>query len=548
MTNGPVLAPLAAAWLEDVDLENNYGICDAYQKVIEKARNAANKNTYHITRAGIPLPSSLTDQLHNGNGMMILEGRIATSNASVTILIKNKETGVTVAESKLPLMISKVEDMYRTVNLMYATTEYDGTPRNRESQGTFTRITEPPGYPDSETNEKYFVFVHGFNVSPKKTRGWNAEVFKRLHQLGSCARFVGITWDSDELFPNYHRAVFQAFQTGDVLGGALSFTSGADVTIAAHSLGNMVVSHAIQDGGFLPTRYYAINAAVPREAYTTEGITNAEKRRMVERLWKIYWDYNPDNAAEPPLKHLFAANWHQLFPSEDERSKLTWKNRFSSIRSRMYNFYSPGDDVVRDADPNRDSASVLETAFSGDGLAAYSWAAQEYVKGGTSAARLAMAPPELTIQGGWSLHPNRRIAVSGGYRQPNISELLVYSRPSLIGTPLFWPFIGGNLHDAATGSTSIGSNKAAEPKVKYNLLARGIPALSFAAATHIIDGAKGNFDMQGTLRTDSNEWPKEGRTDDFRKDQWLHSDMKDVSFLHVYKLYQQFITTGELNQ
>jgi hypothetical protein len=72
--------------------------------------------------------------------------------------------------------------------------------------------------------------------------------------------------------------------------------------------------------------------------------------------------------------------------------------------------------------------------------------------------------------------------------------------------------------------------------------------LSFAAATHSIDGAKGNFDMQGTLRTDSNEWPTEGRTDDFRKDQWLHSDMKDVAFLHVYKLYQQFITTGELNQ
>ena len=43
MTDGPLLAPLAVAWLEDVDLENNYGVCDDYQKLIEKAREAATK-------------------------------------------------------------------------------------------------------------------------------------------------------------------------------------------------------------------------------------------------------------------------------------------------------------------------------------------------------------------------------------------------------------------------------------------------------------------------------------------------------------------------
>ena len=439
--------------------------------------------------------------------------------------------------------------------------QYDGTPRNRESQGTFTRITEPPGYPDSETNEKYFVFVHGFNVSPKKTRGWNAEVFKRLHQLGSRARFVGITWDSDELFPNYHRAVFQAFQTGDALGGALSFTGGADVTIAAHSLGNMVVSHAIQDGGFRPKNYYSINAAVPREAYTMEGITNDEKRTMVESRWKGYWDYNPDNAVEPPLKHLFAANWHQLFPSEDNRRKLTWKNRFEDVKENTfhYNFYSPGDEVVRDADPNRSNAYILETALSGDGFSAYAWAAQEFVKGGTSLATLAMLPkfPKNYTQAGWSLYYNPPI--SGYFNQVGsglIQTAVPYSPVQAAGIPIgdlttkpfFGPFLELDLHHALVGANTPGSNKAAEPKVQYNLFARGIPALSFAAATHSINGAKGNFDMQGTMRTDSSQWPTENRTGDIKSGNWLHSDMRDVAFLHVYQLYQQFITTGNLNQ
>jgi hypothetical protein len=542
-------ANFCVAWVKDYELENNYGPCDTHQKEIEFARSVSKLQTEYVIDflQGRQIPDDMLEKLENGTGVILIEGRNVTTHP-LKLEIRKKDDQTLVASSSLPMQIGKVEDMYRTVNLMYATTEYNGTPRSRDSQGTFTRVTEPPAYPDSDTNGKYFVFVHGFNVSPKKTRGWNAEVFKRLHQLGSRARFVGITWDSDELLPNYHRAVFQAFQTGDALGGALSFTSGADVTIAAHSLGNMVVSHAIQDGGFRPKNYYSINAAVPREAYTTDGMTSAEKRRMVERLWKIYWDYNPDNAAEPPLQHLFAANWHQLFSAEDNRSTLTWKNRFEDVKENTfhYNFYSEGDDVVRN--PETDSASVLETALSGNGFSSFAWAAQEFVKGGTSAARLAMDPPELTIQGGWSLHPNRRIAVSGGYRQPNVSEVLTYSPPSLIGSPLFWPFIGGNLHDAATGSTSAGSNKAAEPKVQYNLLARAIPALSFAAATHSIDGAKGNFDMQGTLRTDSNQWPSENRSDRIKSGKWLHSDMRDIAFLHVYKLYQQFITTGNLNQ
>jgi len=85
--------------------------------------------------------------------------------------------------------------------------------------------------------------------------------------------------------------------------------------------------------------------------------------------------------------------------------------------------------------------------------------------------------------------------------------------------------------------------------VQYDLLASVIPALSYSmAATDRIQDAKGNFDMQGTMRTDNNKWPTEKRSGEIKSGKWLHSDMRDVAFLHVYQLYQKFITTGNLNQ
>ena len=79
--------------------------------------------------------------------------------------------------------------------------------------------------------------------------------------------------------------------------------------------------------------------------------------------------------------------------------------------------------------------------------------------------------------------------------------------------------------------------------------------MSFAAATHSLKNAAGNYDMERLMRTDIAQWPSEERgknelIDDknIKFGKWLHSDMRDVAFLHVYKLYQQFINIGNLNE
>src|SRR5690606_9238073 len=95
--------------------------------------------------------------------------------------------------------------------------EYDafgsGTYITPPKPGVPTNTAQPVDYPDSLTNGKYFVFLHGFNVDADSARGWNAEVFKRLHVMGSKARFVGVQWNGSppSIIPgkylDYHKAV-----------------------------------------------------------------------------------------------------------------------------------------------------------------------------------------------------------------------------------------------------------------------------------------------------------------------------------------------------
>ena len=98
------------------------------------------------------------------------------------------------------------------------------------------------------------------------------------------------------------------------------------------------------------------------------------------------------------------------------------------------------------------------------------------------------------------------------------------------------------------GVNSLGSNNAVELKVQYDTLARGIPAMSFAGTTHNIPGAVENFDTHHTMNTDETQWPIESHTEKINQECWRHGDMREVALLHGYKLYQQMITTGNLNQ
>ena len=476
--------------------------------------------THPVTADGTDLSSAFLDGIKTaGWGVILVEGRGVTDEP--LRLCVEQADGTIVAELKLELRIRRVEDMFRHLNLRAAVKNYDGTPAVPSDPGAGTRMTDPvDALPDANSNGKYFVFVHGYNVDGAEARGWDSELFKRMYALGSRARFVGVSWNGST-GADYHRAVFHAFQTGDLLNQALGLPAGADVTVAAHSLGNVVVSQAIQSGGFSPSRYYMLNAAVPLEAYDLGSVTADQRTAMTEHKWKTL-----DSG-------LYASNWHKVFSAtpSDHRNELTWKERFKDVLSRTptYNFYSPGEDVVEN--PEWDSPSLLSIILTqGFNVSRGAWATQEFVKG----ARIADSAGVVLfsrVQGGWGMS--------------------VYA-DQLNNAPLdlaHEPYFGYFLEHTLFGSDPVqASGFSAQKFVQYDLLARGIPAQSFAVAANQLKPLAAplrNFDMEDKGRTAS-LWPTEGHTINASAGRWLHSDLRNVALPYVYKLYNEMIALGSL--
>ena len=114
---------------------------------------------------------------------------------------------------------------------------------------------------------------------------WAQNVFKKLWWAGLDRGFIAVQWRGNEgqswvqvplvgyVTPNYYGNVQNAFQTASALAGAMQSVQGPKWFIA-HSLGNMLVSAAIQDCGMPHEKYFMLNAAVAMEAFDpTNGIT-----------------------------------------------------------------------------------------------------------------------------------------------------------------------------------------------------------------------------------------------------------------------------------
>lgn len=508
---------------------------------------AASAVTHKVTSAGLDIPSTCFEPEILREVVLLVEASKETdSPLELVIEFKNGQEST----CSIPVSAHGVEQMFRHVDLTGLAKEYDGSAILPPKPPRASSVDEPTNLPDAGTNGKYFVFVHGYNVDAEEARGWNAEIFKRFYALGSKARFVGVTWNGtpatlipdfvSEGYPDYHKAVFQAFQTGDGLSAALGFMQGTDVTVSAHSLGNILVSHAIQSGGFRPSRYYMINAVIPMEALDSSVLVDPgfepdpdldpdeqdDRSQMARQMTESSWDdRNP---------RLFASNWHKLFAGSttDARKDLKWADAFSSLfqLTDLYNFYSKGEDVVENP-TSRSSFVVADMAEKWDKKRG-AWGHQEMLKGGAGLGAAVMS----RVQGGWSAnlldYPSNPAPTK---TQAPDSALKV--------NPYFNKFLEGALFSA---DASMASNKAAEPKVRYDLLARGIPALSYAAAANKIVAFTDdrNFDMELKGR-DFDAWPVEGHEGD-RAGKWVHSDFKNVALPYVSKMYQDMISKGSL--
>ena len=490
---------------------------------------------------GIELPAGfLVHVARKNHGVILLEG---TRRSDRPLRLEVLQDERVVVSTELPLAIGPVEAMYRHVGLTDLARTFAGKPVASKEPPRPTSVDEPAGLPDKETAPRWVVMIHGYSVSAQAARGWQAETFKRLRALGSNARFVGVTWNGDTGL-DYHQAVFQAFQAGDGLTRALRFVDEGRTTLVAHSLGNIVASQGVQ-AGFRPAHFFLLNAALPLEAIAGEAVTHAYAGDMTEASWRNY------------PRRLFASDWWKVHGADHRRPGFAWPNCFHRVRllGDVVNCFSAGEDVTN-CPPEMTSASVLETLWAGRSVDYGVWKTQELLKGVGWTRSLGALPMERS-QGGWGFNRvwRGRFIPSGPERQlggryellaPEVAARIPDAQ--LRSHPFFRPFEQQGLHARSIGP---GVPMADIAKVRYDALARALPALSPAAGSTPFPPLAGgagvvNYDLELQGRPVGGAWPEEGHRSPLTKDRWLHSDFKNVALPYVYPLFQTMINRGSL--
>lgn len=378
-----------------------------------------------------------------------------------------------------------------------------------------------------QLKDRWFVFCHGYNVSAEAARGWNTQVFKRLRQYGSDAKFVGISWEGNQtqsneaipfaggVTPDYWHNVYNAFQSSQALATMVNGLGGGEKVVAGHSLGNMLVSSAICDRSLTSDQYFMLNAAVAREAYSATHI-NGDRYLVRNPTWS---DYDGDT-------RLWSSDWWNLFPATDGRFGLKWSGRFGTLSTHTtpHNYFSAGEEVLMKGDGTE--PSIPEMVIDGQ----RAWVKQEMGKGTFSKK---VAAGVHTANGGWAFN---------GFWNGTPPT----TNPPLIANPYFKPFsefLDENGQNPQTVHGANGSNLALQFALRAFMLAHDVPAVSNPAGSDFIDfnnnkvndDAAHNTDMMGVR---SGGWEGD----------WKHSDLKNQKIDRVFKLYDNMVTKGNLKK
>jgi len=169
-----------------------------------------------------------------------------------------------IVSGELPMELSSVEEMYRFYSLHGA---QDVDYFNLPDQYT-------PGNLMDDPKDRDVFFTHGFNVSQEDARAWGSEIFKRLWQSGSDARFHMVAWPGNYHWTgdwanglHYQRDVYQALKSANAFKRLVEReqADSSKRVIMAQSLGNMMACEAFRQG-LAANQYFMFDAAVASEA------------------------------------------------------------------------------------------------------------------------------------------------------------------------------------------------------------------------------------------------------------------------------------------
>ena len=444
---------------------------------------------------GSELSGEYLEAAKNGKGVLLIEAKEETEQSfELVICRKSDKSEMARIMSERWMNMVPVEDMFSYVNIRGAIEKGYIPPDIEEIQHERFRKTR---------KDRWFVFCHGYNVNGESARSWNAEVFKRLHQTGSDAKFLGITWEGNQgqiseaiplaggKTPDYWKNVHNAFKSSSALSDVVNGLTGGEKVIAGHSLGNMLVSSAICDHDLGVAQYFMINAAVPREAYSASH-AEADREKVRNEEWKNY-----------PTRLWPSDYWNLGFAQGDGRRKLTWRGRFATLAAKTlpYNYYSSGEDVLQSGDGA--SPNLFNVVFKGEGA----WIKQEMGKGkATKAFVSGIGRDGWTSTGGWEFNSDAYLSYFpdpldfGGTPARDDPDTL--TNEQLRQVPFFQPF---RTFDGQSVHGENGSAIAGDYNNRSFLLGHDIPALSNPAGSNEVDevafGENTNTDMMSKLKS-----------------------------------------------
>jgi hypothetical protein len=495
------------------------------------AINTGNSGVNSITSAGTNLANWFLVGLRDSNlGIILVE---ATHPTGSPLMLEIWKDGVQLAETELPLNITGVEQMFRHKNLIWATTP-------SQPNGPPDRLADSDVPNEPPTNDKNLVFLHGYNVDPNSARGWFAAMYKRLYWSGSHAKFYGCTYRGNDgqvagITWSLQTNIVHALETAPHLATFLNSLQGTNV-LAAHSLGNMVTLGSMNYTNTSIHKFFMIDAAVAMEAIDA-GAT--QTTNLIHPDWYLY------------TNRLWATEWHQFFSTNDYRSALTWRNRLSNLGSTdVYNFYSSGEEVLREhvgRPPNIligvAVEQIIDAIWNGTPFGVYVWSFQEKLKG--------LSPYDDILSsshGGWRF--NVTYDTNAGFQHTTPAQAALLSNSQLQSVPFFdFGSISGFKND--TNLTTVNGSAYAQTN-HDRILSDAIPCLTLpVGANHVArlapdGGPDRNFDMQATFE---NGWPVGRAARNFgavAAGEWHHSDVHEVAYTYIYKLFNEVVADGNL--
>ena len=498
--------------------------------------NAVHQAPVLALGGGTNLPPAFVSLSQSGSGTIIMEFPEFARDHELYLNVYAKSDNALLFSAKLKLHVGDVSNMLGWENLRSAAGGSGGVP---------TRLATDD-WPEDEHEEGNLVFVHGYNMEEDvETQLWAQNVFKKLWWSGLDRGFIAVQWRGNEgqtpldlplvgyVTPNYYGNVQNAFQTAPALSNAMETVQGPKWFLA-HSLGNMLVSAAIQDYGMPHEKYFMLNAAVAMEAFDpTNGITQASHDNMTPEAWTNYTD------------RVRATHWYELFPGNDGRRSLTWKGRFCNV-TNIVNFYSSQEEVVCNGDGKpKDIARE------------YSWYNQEYCKGEWAL----MSHPN---EGGWAFNryydtvthpdPDNELLEVVDHKSP--SEANALSDDVLRLRPFFLDFANPGMYTSPNGEI-VASNYL----YRAEMLAYAIPAESFAVGANPLPGLNAytnqvtnekvpsrNYNM-ALYMVGQEDLPENGTKSKDKHKDWQHSTFVQRSYKRTHQLFKRIMQAmkGEMD-